>query len=195
MSRPPPPPPRSCDTFVVVGGHGGPSCTLFGKNSDRPSVEAHEVVAFPAATHADGLTVKCTHITIPQARSTSVGCCETVPPCVLLTMGHGCALSSCHVLQYSDALPRRPTIIFTPCQHHNVRVTHCHNVPYLDVIHITAHTQHTTHTQHNTHHTFVQLCGGSLPPGVAVGMRDGCQRTGRGWGQRGSDNATGGHTG
>ena len=44
------PPPRSCDTFVCVrAGTGGvgPACTLFGKNSDRPSDEAHEVVYYP----------------------------------------------------------------------------------------------------------------------------------------------------
>ena len=44
------PPPRSCDTFVCVrAGTGGvgPACTLFGKNSDRPSEEAHEVVYYP----------------------------------------------------------------------------------------------------------------------------------------------------
>ncbi|EOD13722.1 hypothetical protein EMIHUDRAFT_246658 [Emiliania huxleyi CCMP1516] len=38
-----PPPPRSCDTFVYVAGGGGPAATVFGKNADRPSDEAHEV--------------------------------------------------------------------------------------------------------------------------------------------------------
>ena len=46
------PPPRSCDTFVCVRaatGGVGPACTLFGKNSDRPSEEAHEVCALTTA--------------------------------------------------------------------------------------------------------------------------------------------------
>ena len=34
------PPRRSCDTFVIVG----PELTVFGKNSDRPAEEEHEVV-------------------------------------------------------------------------------------------------------------------------------------------------------
>ena len=44
------PSPRSCDTFVCVRaatGGVGPACTLFGKNSDRPSEEAHEVIYYP----------------------------------------------------------------------------------------------------------------------------------------------------
>lgn len=64
------PPPRSCDTFVVVAGPGGPACTLFGKNSDRPSEEEHEVVFVPPATHAPGSRVRCTHVEIAQAPST-----------------------------------------------------------------------------------------------------------------------------
>ena len=64
------PPPRTCDTFVYDAGHGGPTCTRFGKNSDKPAEEEHEVVVFPAATHAAGATVRCTHIAIPQASST-----------------------------------------------------------------------------------------------------------------------------
>lgn len=64
------PPPRSCDTFVFVGGEGGPAATLFGKNSDRPSEEAHEVVYFPPEKHAAGARVRCTHIEIAQAACT-----------------------------------------------------------------------------------------------------------------------------
>ena len=70
---PPRPPPRSCDTLVYVRaepGGIGPLCTLFGKNSDRPSDEVHEVIHVPAATHAEGATVRCTHIEIPQASQT-----------------------------------------------------------------------------------------------------------------------------
>lgn len=58
---------KSCDTFAfVVAGSG----VVFGKNADRPSDEAHEVVHTPATTHADGATVRCTHITIPQVKKT-----------------------------------------------------------------------------------------------------------------------------
>ena len=66
-----PPAPRSCDTFCfVAGGAHGPAATLFGKNSDRPSEEEHEVVAFAATKHAPGSTVKCTYIQIPQVPET-----------------------------------------------------------------------------------------------------------------------------
>ena len=60
------PPPRSCDTFVFVAGEGGPACTVFGKNADRPSDESHQVLYAPAATHSAGSMLKCTHIEIPQ---------------------------------------------------------------------------------------------------------------------------------
>ena len=51
-------------------GGVGPAHTLFGKNSDRPSDEVHEVVAFPRTTHAAGSMVRCTHIEIPQVAET-----------------------------------------------------------------------------------------------------------------------------
>jgi hypothetical protein len=48
LTRPIAPPPRSCDTFVfVVAGAG----VVFGKNADRPSDEAHEVLYLPAQRH------------------------------------------------------------------------------------------------------------------------------------------------
>ena len=67
------PPPRSCDIFVCVRaatGGVGPACTVFGKNSDRPSEEAHEVVYFPSQAHPPGAALRCTHIEIPQVEST-----------------------------------------------------------------------------------------------------------------------------
>jgi len=59
-----------CDTFVAL-----PDATLggeliFGKNSDRPSGEVQDVVAFPAQQHAAGDTAQCTYLQIPQARQT-----------------------------------------------------------------------------------------------------------------------------
>lgn len=66
------PTPRSCDTFVFVKGENGvgPAATIFGKNADRPADEEHEVLYSPAATHADGAMLRCTHIEIPQASRT-----------------------------------------------------------------------------------------------------------------------------
>ena len=59
-----------CDTFVAfpdvtLGGE-----LIFGKNSDRPSGELQDVVAFPAKRHAVGDTMRCTYLQIPQARQT-----------------------------------------------------------------------------------------------------------------------------
>ena len=62
------PPPRSCDTFVVVGDAG--SRTVFGKNSDRPNTEVHEVVRFPRANYAAGSTLRCQYLEIPQSATT-----------------------------------------------------------------------------------------------------------------------------
>jgi secernin len=59
-----------CDTLVFVRGPGGPAATLFGKNSDRPSSEAQEVVHIPAADHASSSVLKCTYIEIPQVAHT-----------------------------------------------------------------------------------------------------------------------------
>ena len=59
-----------CDTFVAL-----PDVTLggeliFGKNSDRPSGEVQDEVAFPAQRNAAGDAVQCTYLQIPQARQT-----------------------------------------------------------------------------------------------------------------------------
>lgn len=61
--------PRSCDTFVSVGGEGA-GHTIFGKNSDRPATEAHEVVRFARAAHPPGTMLQCQYIQIPQAPKT-----------------------------------------------------------------------------------------------------------------------------
>jgi len=63
------PPPQSCDTFVVIAGDGVDH-TVFGKNSDRPSTEAHEVVRFPRAKNADGCVLQCQYLKIPQVPET-----------------------------------------------------------------------------------------------------------------------------
>ena len=69
------PMPTSCDTFVAVGlpylssKRSNQTLTVFGKNSDRPNDETHEVVFFPKKTNNDS-TVKCQYITIPQVSTT-----------------------------------------------------------------------------------------------------------------------------
>ena len=69
------PMPTSCDTFVAVGlplhlnKQSNQTVTVFGKNSDRPNDETHEVVFFPTQTNKD-TTVKCQYITIPQVPTT-----------------------------------------------------------------------------------------------------------------------------
>mmetsp|Transcript_17264 Transcript_17264/g.34948 ORF Transcript_17264/g.34948 Transcript_17264/m.34948 type:complete len:462 (-) Transcript_17264:16-1401(-) len=77
------PPPKSCDTFVYVGapilhkpskklltGTG----TLFGKNSDRPSEERHEVIRVRPRSYESTMSqkevVQCTYINVPRDKKT-----------------------------------------------------------------------------------------------------------------------------
>lgn len=76
------PTPLSCDTFVAVGfpinfnNEGNAtasslhSVTVFGKNSDRPKDEEHEVVYYPTRSFEEGSNLKCQYLTIPQAKTT-----------------------------------------------------------------------------------------------------------------------------
>jgi len=57
-----------CDTFVALPDATLSGELIFGKNSDRPSGEVQDVVAFPAQQHAVGDTAQCTYLQIPQAR-------------------------------------------------------------------------------------------------------------------------------
>ena len=50
--------PKSCDTFVALPPATAGGCTIFGKNSDRPSSEVQEVIYVPAADHPKGATVQ-----------------------------------------------------------------------------------------------------------------------------------------
>ena len=90
------PPPQSCDTFVYIGApyrfkpSSTPSTwltgtgTLFGKNSDRPSSERHEVLRVPPRSCATSSnnehqnSVQCTYICVPQ-ESETLGCILSRP--------------------------------------------------------------------------------------------------------------------
>ena len=69
------PSPSSCDTFVAVGlpytsnDQSIKTITVFGKNSDRPNDETHEVVYFPRQTNSNEI-LKCQYLTIPQVPTT-----------------------------------------------------------------------------------------------------------------------------
>ena len=60
--------PQSCDTFVFVQASSSKGVgTLFGKNSDRPSNEEHEVIRIPHSQYEQNEVVQCTYISVPQA--------------------------------------------------------------------------------------------------------------------------------
>ncbi|HQP30189.1 MAG TPA: carcinine hydrolase/isopenicillin-N N-acyltransferase family protein, partial [Deltaproteobacteria bacterium] len=59
-----------CDTFGALPSWTGTGIALFGKNSDREPDEAQLVTAEPRRTHPAGDMLKCTYISIPQARKT-----------------------------------------------------------------------------------------------------------------------------
>lgn len=59
-----------CDTFVALPDATLNGDVIFGKNSDRPGGELQDVEAFPAQDYADGSSLQCTYITIPQSAHT-----------------------------------------------------------------------------------------------------------------------------
>ncbi len=60
----------SCDTMVALGNSTASKNLIFAKNSDRPVTEAQPLVIIPAMDHAEGETVQCTYIKIPQVAHT-----------------------------------------------------------------------------------------------------------------------------
>jgi secernin len=60
-----------CDTIVALGAGTRDGATLFGKNSDREPDEVQNIVIMPHKIHKDGEEVKCTYITVPQAKETA----------------------------------------------------------------------------------------------------------------------------
>jgi secernin len=59
-----------CDTIVALPASTEEHATLFGKNSDRERNEAQVVELVPCAEHVRGSEVRCTYISVPQARRT-----------------------------------------------------------------------------------------------------------------------------
>jgi dipeptidase len=59
-----------CDTLVALPSATRDGATLLAKNSDRHPNEAQVVELVPSAEHASGASVRCTFLTIPQARRT-----------------------------------------------------------------------------------------------------------------------------
>ena len=61
---------QSCDTFALGKAWYCEGINYLAKNSDRPLGEAQPLSFFPGGNHQPGETVKCTHLTIPQAAHT-----------------------------------------------------------------------------------------------------------------------------
>lgn len=59
-----------CDTFAIGRELTSSGNLIFAKNSDREPDEAQIVVAFPSREYAQGQSLRCTYITIPQAKQT-----------------------------------------------------------------------------------------------------------------------------
>lgn len=59
-----------CDTFVALPDATVNSDVIFGKNSDRPQSEIQDVVIIPAQKYGLNEQIKCTYITIEQAKET-----------------------------------------------------------------------------------------------------------------------------
>ncbi|TFG00749.1 MAG: peptidase C69 [Promethearchaeota archaeon] len=60
-----------CDTLVSLPKASKNNCVIFGKNSDRPSGEVQLITYSPRMNHSKGEELKCTYITIPQAKETA----------------------------------------------------------------------------------------------------------------------------
>ena len=60
-----------CDTLVVLGNSTEDGNVVFGKNSDRPQAEAQLITFGPKKHYSKGDEVKCTYISIPQAKETA----------------------------------------------------------------------------------------------------------------------------
>jgi secernin len=61
----------SCDTIVVLGPHTRAGATLLAKNSDRSPYECQPLAQAPHRVHAEGATVHCQYLEIPQVPETA----------------------------------------------------------------------------------------------------------------------------
>jgi secernin len=61
----------SCDTIVVLGPHTRLGATLMAKNSDRSPYECQPLAQAPHRFHAEGATVHCQYLEIPQVPETA----------------------------------------------------------------------------------------------------------------------------
>jgi len=68
---------QSCDTLALGKDFYVGCKPFFGKNSDRPLGECQPLLYAPAADHAPGEMLRCTHLTIPQVSHTHavIGSC------------------------------------------------------------------------------------------------------------------------
>ncbi|MHA1535389.1 MAG: C69 family dipeptidase, partial [Promethearchaeota archaeon] len=60
-----------CDTLVALGNSTEDGNVIFGKNSDRPQAEAQLLTFNPKKHYSKGDQVRCTYISIPQAKETA----------------------------------------------------------------------------------------------------------------------------
>ncbi len=60
-----------CDTFVALGNSTEDGSVIFGKNSDRPNNEVQLITHSPKMKHSKGEMLRCTHLSIPQAKETA----------------------------------------------------------------------------------------------------------------------------
>jgi len=60
-----------CDTLVALGNSTEDGNVVFGKNSDRPQAEAQLITFNPKKQYSKGDQVKCTYVSIPQAKETA----------------------------------------------------------------------------------------------------------------------------
>ncbi|MGI6419661.1 MAG: C69 family dipeptidase [Thermoguttaceae bacterium] len=61
---------RSCDTWVAMHDATTDGSVILAKNSDRPPMEAQQLVQFRRFTHQPGEVLRCTYLEIPQAGET-----------------------------------------------------------------------------------------------------------------------------
>ncbi|MFX0183841.1 MAG: C69 family dipeptidase [Candidatus Hodarchaeota archaeon] len=59
-----------CDTFIALGSATNDGGVVFGKNSDRPYFERQPIVYFPKKNYFEDTNVRCTYISLPQAKTT-----------------------------------------------------------------------------------------------------------------------------